>query len=79
MMERDKRLTGTRRVQRSWPLAPEEFKTNSLYAVFLNRILTDNTGGATEAILVKSEKKVNRNCSLYLRIPKGQLMLRLSL
>jgi NADH-ubiquinone oxidoreductase MWFE subunit len=33
MMNRDYRLTGTRRIQRSWPVAPEEFKTNSVHGV----------------------------------------------
>lgn len=33
MMDRDFRLTGTRRIQRSWPIAPEEFKTNSIHGV----------------------------------------------
>jgi hypothetical protein len=33
MMNRDYRLTGTRRIQRSWPIAPEEFKTNSVHGV----------------------------------------------
>jgi len=33
MMDRDFRLTGTRRTQRSWPIAPEEFKTNSIHGL----------------------------------------------
>jgi hypothetical protein len=33
MLERDYRLTGTLRTQRSWAIAPEEFKTNSIYGV----------------------------------------------